>query len=152
MPKAKKELSPKEIAWRVFLEDYDDDEIPKRFERFTRDQERMKEEFNPRAQSFNEMLEKKQRLESLLMETIKAGHFDRDSSLLKEINDLEKEIESLNGALGELQAMIKKNGDLIKKYEDWSEKKLFEHWRYLKAFDSEVQEWAGFKAKYYKVF
>ena len=148
----KKELTPKEIAWKIFLDDYEDGEIAERYERFLRDRESMKGVFNPEVLAFNEKLEKKQELEELLMRMLKLSHFDPECSILKEIRELEAELGALGSALAEARAEIDKNEELIKKYKDWAEKKLFEHWKYLRAFDPEVKDWASFKHKYNKVF
>lgn len=136
MAKKKKELTRKEIAWKVFSEEYEDNEISERHERFLRNQEKMKELFNPKVEIFNEIVLKKISLESLLMETIKAGHFSEDSSLLAEIRDLSKEIGEAQLNLEKAQHEIEENANLIKKYEDWSERKLFVHWQYLKSFNT----------------
>lgn len=150
--KKEKKLSPKEIAWKVFLEDYEDEEIPNRFAEFLRDKESMKERFNSMAEAFNKKVDRKQMLEGLLLENVKAGHFDPKCSMLSEIRSLEEELAETSKTLAELKKKIEDNLKLIEKYKDWAEKRKFEHWKYLKAFDPEVGTWIKFKDKYNKVF
>lgn len=149
---ASKRSNPKQIAWKVFLDSYNDPEIGKRYDGFLIDRDRMVERYNPKAEVFNEKAEKKKSIEELLLNVVKSGFHQQVSSILTEIKALESELDEMAKELTALKSSIDQIQELIAKYKDWSERKLFIHWEHLKAFDEEVPVWAEFKAKYNKIF
>lgn len=149
--KTKKAEDPKDIAWRVFREEYDDLEIQERYDRFIRNRERLRGILTENIESYNEKMNAKAELESLLMKTIKKG-LSCESIMLKTILDLEKELAEESIRLSSLSEENDHNEKLIKNYEVWSEKKLFEHWRYLRAFDPEVGTWVEFRDQHKRIF
>lgn len=149
----KKELSPKEIAWGVFLEDYEDDEISRRYEGFIKNLEWTKKRHNDLVGPINETIREYETLGELLSGLVKQGHFSYENdTLIPKLKELEKKADEMREEIMGLKEEIAKESALIKKYEDNAENKLFYYWRYLKAFDSETPVWTDFKAKWSKIF
>jgi hypothetical protein len=149
----KKELSPKEIAWSVFLEDYDDPEIEKRYEGFIKNLEWKKKRHDDLVGPLDETIEEYEALGEILSGLVKQGHFSYENdTLIPKLKELEKKADEMRVEIMGLKADFNKEHTLIKKYEDAAENKLFYHWRYLKAFDPEVPVWTEFRAKWSKIF
>lgn len=149
---ANKKLTPKQKAWKVFLDSYNDPEIGKRYEGFLSNHKSMIERYNPQVEAFNEKTEKKKSLEELLLNVVKSGFHQQVSPILEEIKAIDGELQELVQELSSLKSSIEYHQDLITKYKDWSERKLFIHWEHLKALDEGVPIWTSFKAKYNKIF
>jgi hypothetical protein len=85
-------------------------------------------------------------LDSIILQSAKAGMLHTEA--IERSKKIESEIDSLTQSLNKSQAEVEYEKDLLKKYVDWSERKLFTWWQALKAINSEIAPWIDFKQEY----
>jgi chromosome segregation ATPase len=148
----KKKETPKEIAWKVFLEDYNDDELSERHERFLRNLESLKADHNKLVDPINKVMKELSEIEALLLLTVRQGFFSYETdTMISKMRELEKNAEQMTEKIHRLKAEIEKESALIKKYEENSQNRLLGHFKYLKRFDPDLPEWVVFKEKWKKI-
>lgn len=136
-------------ATKLFNEDLADKELSLRYERFKKDLEYAKEKYNELVPTINERRQLIGTLEELII-----GLSTQGMPTVNACADLKvatNELTDLKEAADVLMQKIKENQKLIKDYEDWSERKLFMHWKYLSHFKAIEEDWLTWKAKHKNV-
>lgn len=136
-------------ATKLLEEDLADKELSLRYERFKKDLEYTKEKYNELVPIINERI----KLIDTLKESI-VGLASQNVSTSNVVADLKTIVDELNQykeAADSLMQQINENKTLIKNYEDWSERKLFMHWKYLSHFKAIEEDWLTWKFKHKNV-
>jgi hypothetical protein len=128
---------------QLLIEDLADNELSLRYERFKKDLAYAKEKYNELVPIINERI----KLIDTLKESI-VGLASQNVSTSNVVTDLKTIVDELNQykeAADSLMSQINENKKLIKDYEDWSERKLFMHWKYLTHFKVVKEDWITWK-------
>jgi hypothetical protein len=148
MAKKKTETIPSlELLTKAFMEDVNDGELQERYDRFIIQRDRTKEKYNEIVPVINELVRKKNVLHATIFALAIEGIISIEANTeYKKINaefvELEKEVLHLKEAM-------ETNEELITKYQNGSNDKLFHWWRAFKAIDSEgTAPWIEWKTPY----
>jgi hypothetical protein len=133
-------------AVKLFNEDVTDLELTQRVESFKKALKSAIEEYNMLVPTLDERIQLINTLKELII-----GLSTHGMSTVNASTDLKvatKELEDLKEVAAVLMDKIKDNKKLIKNYEDWSERKLFIHWKYLTHFKVIEEPWLKWKNAY----
>lgn len=140
---AKKEHNPVEALKKAFNEEVNDTELQERYDRFHKDLDRVREGHNKLVTSINQNLEVIHNLKDVVYKSAVQGILAEEA--VKKIKELEAENADLVKELDSYKDRIQYNKDLIEKYKDWSDRKLFIWWQALKAADPTTEAWIQWK-------
>lgn len=143
-PKAEKTAIEK--IHDLFMEDFNDKEIHKRYENFKRTREAAKERHNAIVPEINAISQKGESLKQIIVDMAVQGlSIEEPTRLLRETVPQFKELqEKLNYQKG----IMNEENALIKKYKENSENKLFQYWKVFRALDSTTQPWLDWRKPY----
>lgn len=146
MSKNKQKHNPVQALKQTFQEEWDDNELDERYQNFKSHLKGAKEDYNGLVTQVNDNLSTIRTLkESVLSQALCGIISPASNSKIKELEDKnEKLIEQLEFQ----QETIDKNKNLIHKYQDWSDRKLFIWWQAIKAVDPETEPWLEWKVGY----
>lgn len=146
MSKNKQKHNPVQALKQAFQEEWDDNELDERYQNFKFHLKEAKEDYNGLVTQVNDNLDVISTLkESVLSQALCGIISPASNSKIKELEDKnEKLIEQLEFQ----QEIIDKNKNLIHKYQDWSNRKLFIWWQAIKAVDPETEPWLEWKKTY----
>lgn len=140
---AKKEHNPVEALKKAFNEEVNDTELQERYDRFVNDLERVTEGHNKLVAEINQNIEAIHILKDVVYKSAVQGILAEEA--VKKIKELEAINVELMEELDSYKDRIKYNKDLVEKYKDWSDRKLFIWWQALKAADPTTGAWAEWK-------
>ena len=140
---AKKEHNPVEALKKAFNEEVNDTELQERYDRFLKDLERVTEGHNKLVAEINQNIEAIHILKDVVYKSAVQGILAEEA--VKKIKELEVVNVELMEELDSYKDRIKYNKDLIEKYKDWSERKLFIWWQVLKTVDPTTEAWMQWK-------
>jgi len=142
---SKKKHDPVKALKKAFQQEWDDNELDERYQRFERDLERAKEAHNELVPVINDNLAVIRPLKESVLEQALCGVLSTDATL--KIKELEAENEELIEKIEAQREIIDENKALMEKYKDWSDRKLFIWWQAIKAVDPETEPWIEWKDK-----
>lgn len=142
---SKKKHDPVKALKKAFQQEWDDNELDERYQRFERDLERAKEAHNELVPVINNNLQVIRTLKESVLEQALCGVLSSDATL--KIKELEAENEGLIEKIEAHRKIIDENKSLMEKYKDWSDRKLFIWWQAIKAVDPETEPWIEWKDK-----
>jgi len=142
---SKKKHDPVKALKKAFQQEWDDNELDERYQRFERDLERAKEAHNELVPVINNNLQVIRTLKESVLEQALCGVLSSDATL--KIKELEAENEGLIEKIEAQRQIIDENKSLMEKYKDWSDRKLFIWWQAIKAVDPETEPWLEWKDK-----
>lgn len=142
---SKKKHDPVKALKKAFQQEWDDNELDERYQRFERDLERAKEAHNELVPVINNNLQVIRTLKESVLEQALCGVLSSDATL--KIKELEAENEGLIEKIEAQRKIIDENKSLMEKYKDWSDRKLFIWWQAIKAVDPETEPWIEWKDK-----
>lgn len=134
-------------VWNAFLEDYNDDELQLRYDRFVSNSKKTKEAYNRLVPSINETIDELSNIDELIFK----------SALINVINEvflerrkiLQKEIEDTTVEMQRLETSFKEDEKLAKDYKETAEHRLFVWYKALKSVaHPEVKSYIEFKNKW----
>jgi hypothetical protein len=131
---------------QLLIEDLADNELSLRYERFKKDLAYSKEKYNELVPILNERIQLIDALKELIV-----GLASQGMSTLNAGNDLKiavDELKQYKETADNFMKQINENKKLIKDYDDWSERKLFMHWKYLTHFKVVKEDWITWKAQH----
>lgn len=140
---SKKKHNPVKALKHAFQQVWDDNELHDRYERFEIDLETAKNEHNELVPIINDNLQIIRTLKESVLEQALCGVLSTDATV--KIKELEAKNEELIKKIDSLRKVIDENKGLIKKYKDWSGRKLFVWWQAIKAVDPETEPWLEWK-------
>ena len=143
-----KKHDPLKALKQAFQKSYDDNELQERFNRFEKDLKSAKETHNKLVPRVNANLHTINTLKESVLQQALCGVLSLEAT--EKIKTLEAENKELIQKIEFQKEAISKNADLMDKYEDWSDRKLFIWWQAIKAVDPETEPWVEWKDKFDK--
>jgi len=133
-------------VWKEFQSELTDGELQSNYDGFV---ERVNE-LNPQYEDIFIHHQKMENEISEIKDAILMSALNGVSSegLNRKLRDLESAAEELEERMNVIYSQIKYYEDLIDKYEDWSERKLFVWWRVFTTLDDTTPNWIEWKNTY----
>jgi len=133
-------------VWKEFQSELTDGELQSNYDGFV---ERVNE-LNPQYEDIFIHHQKMENEISEIKDAILMSALNGVSSegLNRKLRDLESAGEELEERMNVIYSQIKYYEDLIDKYEDWSERKLFVWWRVFTTLDDTTPNWIEWKNTY----
>jgi hypothetical protein len=150
MAKTKIEKTPLELLTVAFQEDVNDKELQHRYDRFVKNLAHAKEQYNKLVPEINEAINRKNRLHSVIFNTVLEGIMPAET--IYAYKETSKELDELTEEISHHQNGMEENERLIKKYEELSHNKLFYWWKSFRAIDPKgTAPWMEWKRPYEKM-
>jgi len=130
----------------LFKEDLNDRELQGNYDGFKRHRESAKTSYNTCVPTLNSMISKIVNLKELIVSLAVQGL--PTEKAVNRLAKLDNNFTKLSEKADQYKAEMDKHGDLIKKYEDWNERKLFMHWKYLTLLKVTDEPWMDWKKQY----
>lgn len=130
----------------LFEEDLKDRELQENYDRFKRQRDAAKTSYNALVPKLNSMIRTIVNLKELIVSLSVQGLSTEEP--VKRLAKLDDRFTKLSERADKYKAEMDKQTDLIKKYEDWNERKLFMHWKYLTHLKVTNIQWMDWKKQY----
>ena len=133
-------------VWKEFQSELTDSELQSNYDGFV---EKVNE-LNPQYEDIFIHHQKMENEISEIKDAILMSALNGVSSegLNRKLRDLESAAEELEERMNVIYSQIKYYEDLVDKYEDWSERKLFVWWRVFTTLDDTTPNWIEWKNTY----
>ena len=133
-------------VWKEFQSELTDGELQSNYDEFV-------EKVNKLNPQYEDIFIHHQKMENEISEIkdailMSALNGVSSEGLNRKLRDLESAGEELEERMNVIYSQIKYYEDLIDKYEDWSERKLFVWWRVFTALDDTSPNWIEWKDIY----
>jgi chaperonin cofactor prefoldin len=143
---AKKKSKEYNKVWNAFQTELTDGELQHNFDEFAAKSDEL-------APEYEDMFIHHQKMENEIAEIkdailLSAINSISSEALNRKLRDLESAAEELEDEMNVIYAKIKHYDELLNKYQDWSERKLFVWWTVFTALDDTTPDWMKWKAKY----
>ena len=129
----------------LFKEDLDDRELQGNYNRFQKSRESAKESYNKYVPKLNAISSKIVDLKELIVSlALIDSNLYTSGKTVKKLKELEIKFDNIQMQANEYYSVMEEQDVLIKRYEDWNDRKLFMHWNYLtmlKATEVPFMEW-----------
>lgn len=145
---ARKVKTDYEKVWDLFMEDFNDDELTERYDRFKNTVKSLKDRYNEKVPTVNEALNKRATLNDMILTCAKMGIVNQEA--VEKDKEIQKFLDETIPVLDDLKSKWEYEEALIKKYEENSHNKLFGYWRIFKALDKKTEPWLDWKKPYEK--
>jgi len=145
---AKKVKTDYEKVWDLFMEDFNDNELTERYERFKRTVKSLKDCYNEKVPTVNEALNTRATLNDMILTCAKAGIINQEA--VEKDKEIKKFLDDTIPTLTDLKSKWEHEEALIKKYEEMSHDRLFNYWKIFKALDKKIAPWLEWKTPYEK--
>ena len=126
----------------LFKEDIEDWELQGNYDRFQKNRDDAKESYNKYVPKLNALSSKIVDLKELIISL--ALYQAPSGKTVKKLKELEIKFDNIQMQANEYYSVMEEQDVLIKRYEDWNDRKLFMHWNYLtmlKATEVPFMEW-----------
>ena len=126
----------------LLKEDLDDRELQGNYDRFQKNRDDAKESYNKYVPKLNTISSKIVDLKELIISL--AIYQAPTGKTVKKLKELEIKFDNIQMQANEYYSVMEEQDVLIKRYEDWNDRKLFMHWNYLtmlKATEVPFMEW-----------
>lgn len=130
----------------LLKEDLTDRELQNNYDGFKRERESAKKSYNECVPILNSMITKIDNLKELIVSLSVQGL--PTENVVKRLSKLDNSFTKLSEKANQYRAEMNKQGDLIEKYEDWNQRKLFMHWKYLTFLKVTEEPWMEWKKQY----
>ena len=130
----------------LFEEDLKDRELQENYDCFKRQRDAAKTSYNALVPKLNSMISTIVNLKELIVSLSIQGLPTEEP--VKRLAKLDDRFTKLSERADKYKAEMDKQTDLIKKYEDWNERKLFMHWKYLTHLKVTNIQWMDWKKQY----
>jgi hypothetical protein len=134
---------------QLIHEDLADKELQGNYDGFKRHLDAAKTSYNACVPTLNSMISKIVNLKELIVSLSVQGL--STETAVKRLAKLDNNFTKLSEKAEVYKTEIDKQKDLINKYEDWNERKLFMHWKYLSLLKAIDEPWMEFKKQYVDV-
>jgi hypothetical protein len=145
---AKKAKTDYEKVWDLFMEDFNDDELTERYDRFKNTVKSLKDRYNEKVPAVNEALKTRATLNDMILTCAKMGIVNHEA--VEKDKEIQKLLDETIPILDDLKAKWEYEEALIKKYEELSHNKLFGYWKIFKTLDKKTEPWLDWKRPYEK--
>ena len=143
---SKKKHDPVKALMDAFEEQVNDLELQERYDRFKSSRDYARDEHNKLVLQINANISDLKILESCILEQAKLGIIATEA--ITKVKEIEEVNDGLIHRLEGFRATMDENGDLIKKYDDMTQDRLFVWWQAIKAVEPETKPWLEFKQLY----
>jgi len=130
----------------LFEEDLKDRELQGNYDGFKRNLTAAKTSYNDLVPKLNSMISTIVNLKELIVSLSVQGLSTEEP--VKRLARLDDKFTKLSKRADTYKVEMDKYTDLIKKYEDWNERKLFMHWKYLSLLKAIDEPWLDWKQGY----
>jgi hypothetical protein len=134
---------------QLIHEDLADKELQRNYDGFKRTKESAATSYNSLVPKLNSMIDQIVNLKELIVSLSVQGL--STETAVKRLAKLDNNFTKLSEKAEVYKAEMDKQKDLIKKYEDLNEHKLFMHWKYLSLLKAIEEPWMEFKKQYVDV-
>jgi hypothetical protein len=134
---------------QIFDEDLEDRELQENFDGFKRYREAAKTSYNVLVPTINSMISTIVNLKELIVSLAIQGL--PTEKAVKRLAKLDNDFTKLTKKADKYKAEMDEQDVLIKRYEDWNERKLFSHWKYLTHFKVTDEPWLDWKKQFIDV-
>jgi len=148
MAKEKKQLTDYEKIQKEFESDFNDNELQERFDQFEKAVKDFKSLYNILVPQINNQINDVSTLNAMIVDSAKLGFLNQQA--VNQLKEVEASLKEQMEAADSYKERFIKEEDLIKKYKENTENKLFHYWKMFKALDSKTQPWLEWKRKYDK--
>ena len=131
---------------RLIHEDLADKELQRNYEGFKRSKKSAATSYNALVPKLNSYIDKIVNLKELIVSLSMQGL--STETAVKRLAKLDDNFTKLSERADVYKTEMNKQNDLIKKYEDWNERKLFMHWKYLSLLKAIDEPWLNWKQGY----
>jgi len=145
---AKKAKTDYEKVWDLFMEDFNDDELTERYDRFKNTVKSLKDRYNEKVPAVNEALKKRATLNDMILTCAKMGIVNQEA--VEKDKEIQEFLDDVIPTIDDLKSKWEYEEALIKKYEENSHNKLFGYWKIFKALDKKTEPWLDWKRPYEK--
>jgi len=139
MAKVKKELTDLEKVWKEFESDLNDPELQERYNRFVKNLEESKAQYNEHIPEVNQKIKMSQDLAQMIIDSAMMGFLNNDA--IQKAKEVSAYLDGIRPHLDSLKEGIETQKDLIDKYKEKSKDKFFHYWKVLKSIDSTTAPW-----------
>lgn len=133
-------------ATQLIHEDLADKELQGNYDGFKRHLLAAKTSYNTCVPTLNSMISRIVNLKELIVSLAVQGL--PTETAVKRLSRLDDSFTRHSEKADQYKAEMEKYNDLIKKYEDWNERKLFMHWKYLTLLKVTDEPWMDWKKQY----
>ena len=133
----------------LFREDFEDKELQRNFDGFKMSRDIWKEKYNELVPEINSLIKRIVNLKELIVTQAVQGISNTES--VKRLAKLDEKFTKLTEVADKYKAKMDEEDEIIKKYKDWTERKLFLHWRYLTHFGVTTEPWMDWKKQFVDV-
>ena len=133
-------------ATELIHEDLADKELQENYNSFKRSKESAKTSYNALVPKLNSMIDMIVNLKELIVSLSMQGLSTENA--VKRLAKLDDRFTKLSERADFYKTEMDKQDLLIKKYEDWNERKLFMHWKYLSLLKAIDEPWLDWKQGY----
>jgi ATP:corrinoid adenosyltransferase len=130
----------------LFKEDLEDGELQENFQSFQRARESAKTSYNATVPTLNSMIDKIVNLKELIV-TLSVQGLPTEK-VVKKLAKLDDSFTALVKKSDAYKQELDRQDTLIKNYKDWTERKLFMHWKYLTHFGVTSEPWLDWKKQF----
>jgi hypothetical protein len=131
---------------QLIHEDLADKELQENYNSFKRSKESAKTSYNSLVPKLNSMIDMIVNLKELIVSLSIQGL--STETAVKRLAKLDDRFTKLSKRADFYKTEMDKQDLLIKKYEDWNERKLFMHWKYLSLLKAIDEPWLDWKQGY----
>lgn len=131
---------------KLIHEDLVDRELQENYDGFKRHLDAAKTSYNSLVPKLNSMIGTIVNLKELIV-SLSVQSLPTEKAV-RRLTKLDNSFTKLSAKADQYKAEIEKQDDLIKKYEDWNERKLFMHWKYLTLLKVTNISWMDWKKQY----
>jgi len=133
---------------QLLKEDIADKSLQENFDHFKRNKESAKIKYNECVPVLNSIISKIVNLKELIVSLSMEGLSTKE--VVKEVVKLDSEFTKLSEEASKYRSEMDSQDVLIKNYIDWTERKMFMHWSYLRLLMATNEPWLEWKQKYDK--
>lgn len=148
MAKTKKQLSDYEKILNEFESDFNDTELQERYDRFEKTVKDFKELYNILVPQINSQIANAKTLSDMIVDSAKMGFLNTQA--VNQLKETEASLKEQMDAANTYRERFTKEEELIKKYKENSDNKLFHYWKMFKAINSNTEPWLEWKRPYEK--
>jgi hypothetical protein len=131
-----------------FESDFNDMELQNRFDQFESAVKDFKGLYNVLVPQINKQIEDVSTLNAMIVNSAKLGFLNHEA--VNQLKEVEASLKEQMEAADSYRERFTKEEDLIKKYKENTENKLFHYWKMFKALDTKTQPWLEWKRQYDK--
>ena len=149
MAKTKKqivEITPFKRVFATFMEDFVDTELQERLNNFEKTRKSLKDRYNQLVPNLDHALKDQTILNQMILDSAKMGFINTDA--FKRLKIVDSYLDENMKIADDLKQKMQSEEDLIRKYKENSNDRLFQWWKTLKSIEPDIKPWLEWKILY----